>query len=257
MSLGPLVNRGIVITRPREHALSLAELIRSAGGNPVLFPTIEILPVENREAVSNLIAGLENFHLAIFVSPTAVLRGLELVNASRAWPGDLRVAAVGGGTARALEERGFAAVIAPTAQADSEALAALPELRDLRGRPVVIFRGQGGRESLRALLEARGARVAYAECYRRTRPAQDPGPLLALWQRGAIDAVSISSAEGLQNFLDILGPAGRAYLLATPVFVPHPQIARAAERLGVKRIVLTGHGDDQTVAEMAAFFARV
>jgi uroporphyrinogen-III synthase len=257
MTLGPLSGRGIVITRPRAHALPFAELIRSAGGDPVLFPTIEILPVENREALSNLVAGLDGFHLAIFVSPTAVMQGLELVNARRAWPGSLRVAAVGAGTAKALEGGGFGAVITPAVQADSEGLAALPELQDLRGRSVVIFRGKGGREWLRTVLEARGARVAYAECYRRARPAQDPGPLLALWQRGAIDAVSITSGEGLQNLFAMLGPAGKGYLLATPVFVPHPRIAQAAQELGVKRVIVTGRGDDRAVEEMAAFFARV
>jgi uroporphyrinogen-III synthase len=257
MKPGPLSGRGIVITRPREHALPLAELIRSVGGNPVLFPTIEILPLENREALSNLITRLDSYHLAIFVSPTAVGQGLGLVNATRIWPGNLRVAAVGAGTAKALAGCGFSTVIAPAVQADSEALAALPELQDLGGRSVVIFRGQGGREWLRTVLEARGARVEYAECYRRVRPTQDSGPLLALWRRGAIEAASIASTEGLQNFFDMLGTAGEAYLRATPVFVPHPRIAQAAEKLGVRRAIVTGHGDDRMVAEMAAFFARV
>lgn len=257
MNLGPLSGRGIVITRPRAHALTFAELIRSAGGDPVLFPTIEILPVEDREAVSNLVAGLDGFDLAIFVSPTAVMQGLELVNASRAWPGSLRVAAVGAGTAKALERGGFGTVIAPTVQADSEGLAAMPELQDLRGRSVVIFRGEGGRDWLRTVLEARGARVAYAECYRRARPSQDSGPLLALWHRGAIDAVSITSAEGLQNVFAMLGSAGKEHLLATPVFVPHPRIAQAAQKLGVARVIVTGRGDDRAVEEMSAFFARV
>ena len=141
MSAGPLSGRGIVVTRPREHALALAERIRSAGGDPILFPTIEILPPENAAAVSNLVARLDGFQLAIFVSPMAVMRGHAMVLASRNWPESLRVAAVGMGTARALEERGFHAVIAPSGEADSEALAALPELQDLYGRLVVIFRG--------------------------------------------------------------------------------------------------------------------
>jgi len=55
----------------------------------------------------------------------------------------------------------------------------------------------------------------------------------------------------------MLGPTGRGYLCATPVFVPHPRIAAAARELGVSQIVVTGRGDDQTVAEMSAFFARV
>jgi uroporphyrinogen-III synthase len=257
MSSGPLSGRGIVITRPREHAHALAECIRAAGGEPVLFPTIEILPSENPGAVADLIARLEAFQLAIFVSPTAAVRGCGMLGANRLWPGGLRVAAVGAGTAEALRERGLHAVIAPAGEADSEALAALPELQDVRGRSVVIFRGQGGREWLRATLEARGARVEYAECYRRARPDADASGLLARWQRGGIEAVSITSAEGLANFSGMLGPTGRGYLCATPVFVPHPRIAAAAEEFGVRRIIVTGRGDDRTVAEMAAFFARV
>ena len=257
MSAGPLSGRGIVITRPREHALALAERIRAAGGDPVLFPTLEILPPEDPAAAANLIARLGSFQLAIFVSPTAAMRGSAMVSASGGWPKGPRVAAVGAGTARALEEFGCRQVISPSGEADSEALAALPELQDLRGRSVVIFRGQGGREWLRGTLVARGARVEYAECYRRGRPDADAGGLLARWQRGGIEAVSITSAEGLENFIAMLGPTGRGYLRATPVFVPHPRIAAAARELGVSQIVVTGRGDDQTVAEMSAFFARV
>jgi uroporphyrinogen-III synthase len=255
MSSGPLSGRGVVITRPREHALALAALIQAAGGEPVLFPTIETVPTEHPEALARLLARLDTFDMAIFVSPTAVMHGLA--SAGRAWPEALSVAAVGAGTAKALERRGFASVIAPEEQADSEALAALPELLDLRGRSVVIFRGEGGREWLRAVLQARGGRVEYAECYRRVRPDQDTGPLLARWQRGGVEAVSITSAEGLSNFFSMLGPTGQGYLCATPVFVPHPRIGAAAEKLGVRRVVVTGRGDERAVAEMIAFFATV
>ena len=257
MSAEPLSGRGIVITRPRDHALALAERIRAAGGDPILFPTIEILPPENQDAVSRTIACLERFQLAIFVSPTAALWGDALVSASRAWPEGLRVAAVGAGTAKVLRERGFRDVISPEGEADSEALAALAELRELRGQPVVIFRGQDGREWLRRELEARGARVEYAECYRRARPKADARALLVRWQTGAVDAVSITSAEGLANLFAMLGPTGGRYLRATPVFVPHPRIELAARERDVREVIVTGRGDERTVAEMAAFFARV
>jgi uroporphyrinogen-III synthase len=257
MSAGSLSGRGIVITRPREHAPALAERIRAAGGEPILFPTIEILPPGNPEAAAAVIGRLEQFQLAIFVSPTAVLRGQAMVKASRAWPGSLRVAAVGAGTAKALAEEGFGGVISPPGEADSEALAALPELRDLRGRSVVIFRGQGGREWLGSELEKRGARLEYAECYRRARPDAPAGALLARWQAGGVEAVSITSSEGLANFFAMLGPTGGGYLRATPVFVPHPRIAVAARKLEIREVIVTGRGDDRTVAELAAFFARV
>jgi uroporphyrinogen-III synthase len=256
MIAGALSGRGIVITRPREHAVALAELIRAAGGDPVLFPTLEILPPDDAAAVAGVLARLSSFQLAVFVSPTAAARGCAMVRAS-AWPAGLRVAAVGAGTAKTLERLGCRDVISPPGEADSEALAALPELQDLHDCAVVIFRGQGGREWLRTKLEERGARVEYAECYRRARPAADAGGLLARWQRGGIEAVSITSIEGLENFIVMLGPTGKGYLCATPVFVPHPRIAAAARELGVRQVLVTGPGDDQTVAEMSSFFSRV
>jgi uroporphyrinogen-III synthase len=257
MSAGPLAGRGVVVTRPREHATALAERIRAAGGEPILFPTIEILPPENSGVVSNIIERLDTFRLAVFVSPIAARRGPAMVRTRRTWPASLLVAAVGMGTARALSEEGFRDVISPSTEADSESLAALPALGDLRGRSVVIFRGQGGREWLRGELEARGARVEYAECYRRARPHADAGVLLARWQTGAVEAVSITSAEGLRNFFDMLPPTGGRYLRATTAFVPHPRIELAARNSGISEIVVTGQGDDRIVAEMAAFFARV
>jgi uroporphyrinogen-III synthase len=257
MSAGPLAGRGIVVTRPLEHAPALAERIRGAGGEPLLFPTIEILPPESPDKVHEVIARLDDFHLAVFVSPTAVLRANAMVSARRSWPEALRVAAVGEGTAATLRECGFRDVISPREGADSEALAALAELQDLRGRSVALFRGEGGREWLRGELEKRGARVVYAECYRRSRPTADAGWLLARWQTGGVEAVSITSGEGLANFFAMLGPTGGGYLRATPVFVPHPRIELAARDLGIGQVVVTGRGDDRTVAEMAAFFARV
>jgi uroporphyrinogen-III synthase len=254
---GALSGRGILITRPREHAPALAERVRAAGGEPILFPTIEILPPENTDAVSGVISRLEEFQLAIFVSPTAAVRGHATVSATRAWPEHLRVAAVGAGTAKALADRGFRDVVSPAGEADSEALAALAELQELRGRSVLIFRGQGGRDWLRGELEARGARVEYAECYRRARPQADSRGLLARWQTGGIEAVSITSAEGLANLFAMLGPTGEEYLRATPVFVPHPRIELAARKRDVRDIIVTGRGDERTVAGMATFFARV
>ena len=257
MNAAPLAGRGIVITRPRENAPALAERIRDAGGEPLLFPTIEILPPERPDKVAQAIARLDEFHMAVFISPIAALRAHAMVRASRSWPDALRVAAVGEGTAQVLRECGFRNVISPREGADSESLAALDELRDVRGRAVVVFRGQGGREWLRGALEQRGARVEYAECYRRARPAADAGWLLARWQTGGVEAVSLTSSEGLANFVAMLGPTGAGYLRATPVFVPHPRIELAARDLGIRTVIVTGQGDDRSVAEMASFFARV
>ena len=103
---------------------------------------------------------LHEFDLAIFVSPTAVAKAMPQV---RAWPAALRVAAVGAGTRRALEKHGVANVIAPTAGADSEALLATRELRDVAGKRIAILRGDGGRALLGDTFVERGAKVEYVD----------------------------------------------------------------------------------------------
>ena len=145
MSPSALAGRRVVVTRPGGQAGHLAALIRAAGGEPVLFPALEILDAEDLQPVLALVDRLDAFDLAIFISANAVNKALDLVQVRRAWPAGLRVATVGRSSARALQRRGFAAVIAPGERFDSEALLDLPELKDVQGKRVVIFRGDGGR----------------------------------------------------------------------------------------------------------------
>lgn len=255
-SLG-LAGLSIVLTRPAGQAEHLAALVGAAGGTPVLFPALEILEATNLQPLNALIGRLDAFDLAIFISANAVNKGLALVQARRKWPPGLRVATVGRGSERALQRHGFDAVIVPAQGFDSEALLALPELHDVAGKRVVIFRGEGGRELLAETLAARGATVEYAECYRRGRPNADAAPLLELWLQHRLDAFTVSSAEALANLSALLGAAGAECLQTMPLFVPHERIADAARGLGFETVVLTGLGDEALVAGMAAYFARV
>ena len=254
---GILAGRAVLVTRPAGLGERLGALIRAAGGEAILLPTIEILPPDDPARLAGVVDRLGDFDIAIFISPTAVAKAQETVKGRHGWPARLMIAAVGGGTAQALRTLGFAGVVAPHGRGDSEALAALPELADLRGKRILIFRGQSGREALRETLEARGASVEYGECYRRAMARPDIAPLLQRWRHRGIDAVSITSAEGLENLMALLGSEGRALLLAAPVFVPHPRVGEAATRLGIARVVVTGASDEALVEALETFFAKV
>lgn len=254
-----LAGKRVLVTRPREQAGELAALIRQAGGEPVVFPAIEIRPPADAGKAGALFEQLEQFDLAIFVSRNAVARGLALARErrqGRPWPARVAVATVGAGSRRELERRGFARVIAPQGQADSEALLALPELRSLAGKAVLIVRGEGGREALGEALATRGARVEYAECYRRVRPEADPAAIAAMLERGEVHAVTASSAEGLANLHEFFDAAGRERLRSIVHVVPHPRVAEAAARLGVREAIAAGPGDAEALAALVAYFSR-
>ena len=251
----PLRRRGILVTRPEGTAAALCELIREAGGEAVRFPAIDILPAADQDAVRTLLspANLLRQHLVIFVSPTAVTMALALCQG--AWPDGVAVAAVGKGTARALHAGGVQPVLAPAEGADSEALAALPALQDLSGRSVLIVRGEGGREWLGETLRARGASIAYAECYRRAMPGADVAPVVARWKAGEIAAIAVTSREAVDNLLRLFAGIADA-VLATPVFAAHPRIAEHARQQGFRTVFSCEAGDKAMVREMAGFFSR-
>ena len=247
-----LQGRRILVTRPRGQAEGLAALVREAGGEALNIPAIEICPLEDTAPFFGLARRLASFDLAIFVSRNAVESALGLLaQGGVSWPAHTRAATVGQGSRSALEARGFTNVIAPPAQSDSEALLALPELALVRGRRIVIFRGDAGRQLLGEELRKRGAEVEYAACYRRVRPA--PDGLARAWSDG-VDAVTVSSGEGLANFLAMLGPGAAAKLGRLPVFVPHPRVAEDAKRLGIANAVLGGPGNAEMAAALVAYF---
>lgn len=248
----PLSGRTVLVTRPLRQAAALTQAIRSAGGTAYEFPVLDIEPVPADELGAPL-AQLAEADIVIFISPNAAELGMAAIRSRGRLPTTARVFAVGPGTARALQACDLTGIITPQGQ-DSEALLALPQLQDMAGRRVVIVRGVGGRTLLADTLRARGADVQFLECYRRSRPQADSLPLLAHWQAGGIDAVTVTSAEALHHLSTLLGETGRPLLAATPLFAPHEKIAEAARRFGIARVVATPGGDAGLVEGLINWF---
>lgn len=251
-----LAGRNIVVTRPAEQARVLAEMIAREGGSPVLFPVLEIHDIEDPKPLLEIAGRMAGFDLAIFISANAVSKALTVITAHHPWPSGLAVATMGKSSERELAGFGIVDVISPRGRFDSEALLAMPQMQDMAGKHVVVFRGDGGRELLGDTLAARGANVEYVECYRRGRPSLDAAPLLKLWARGELDAITATSSEGLRNLFAMVGSLGQTWLRKTPLFVPHARIAEEAGRLGLLRVVATSPGDDGLVAGLTGYFSK-
>lgn len=257
LSSNRLAGKSILITRPLHQAGGLATWVRELGGEPWLFPVLEISDSENKQPLLDLIARLDEFDLAVFVSPNAVEKVIPLVQVSHSWPRHVLVATVGKGSARVLERYGITNVILPEEGSDSEALLRMPQFQVMQGRHVVIFRGNDGRRLLGDTLRERGASVEYIECYRRHKPEADPLPLLKHWRDGGIQAVIISSSEGLDNLFDMIGETGQQLLKATPMFTAHERIERKARELGIRKIYRTLLGDEGTVQGLLEYFEKM
>ncbi len=253
MKDAPLAGLGILVTRPAHQSEHLAQLIRAAGGNPILFPALEIVDMPDVQPLNALIDRLDQFDLAIFISPNAVNKAMNLIRARRKLPASLQIAAIGKGSAKVLAQYGVKDVITPQQQFDSEALLALPQMQVFADKRVVIFRGDGGRELLGDVLSQRGAQIEYAECYRRQKPEVDNGKLLYLWARNELHAITVTSSEALHNLYDLVGKLGQQWLKKTPVFVPHERIYEAAREMGLQQVFVTEAGDEAMVVGLVAW----
>lgn len=249
-----LRGRRILVTRPADQAGELARMIAAHGGQAVLFPLLEIGATEDQSPLQQAIAALDDYALAIFISPNAVAYSLPAILAARRWPHALRAAAIGPSTARELAAQGIAEVLCPVDRFDSEALLELPAFAAsaVAGQRILILRGDGGRELLAQTLRERGARVDAVSCYRRSPPT-DGAPLVSLLRNRRIDALTISSSEGLRNLLALLDTDACADLRRLPLFVPHQRIAQVAAELGLQRIVRCAPADAGIIESLCAY----
>jgi uroporphyrinogen-III synthase len=250
-----LAGRTIVVTRPREQAARLLQDLRAAGCHAVDFPVIEIVPLEDIAPLAALAARLPEYDVAFFVSPNAVRHALDALP-RQTWPSQITIATVGPSSAQTLLHAGFDDVIVPTEHFDSEGVLALPAFAEhaIRGRRVLILRGDGGRELLADTLRARGATVDTVACYHRRRAHLDPAPLNALHAHGKLDAIVFTSSESVRYFAELLGDATRPILSATVLFAPHPRIGEALTVHGAQQVILTGPGDEGILTALYGHF---
>jgi len=249
---GPLGGAGIVVTRPVRQAAGLVRRLAALGAAPIVWPAIVILPPADAAALAHVQRDLATYDIAVFVSANAVEFG---VGDPARWPPALATFAPGPGTAEALAAVGVADVRVPVDSYDSEGLLALPALGDVAGRRVIVFRGDGGRELLGDTLRARGAHVDYVACYRRAAPASGAEGLLAALREGRVDAITLTSSEGLDNLLAALGADARARIADVPVFVPHARIAAHAQARGLRTVIHTPGSDAGLIAGLLEWFA--
>ena len=234
----------VLVTRPVKQAHSLCELIEQQHGRPIRFPTLEIAPAANAEQARAGLAIASQADMLIFVSANAVQYAFPLL--PDILPGDLVIAAIGRATARKLAEYGLDPGLLPRGGYDSEGLLAMDELQDMRGKQVIIVRGNGGRSKLKDELERRGARVEYAEVYQRLLPDRNPANLLRGWNR-LIDVVTATSNESLDNLFKMLGAEGQPKLVSTPLLVVSQRMARHAQALGCQQIYLADDASDKAI----------
>ena len=117
----------------------------------------------------------------------------------------------------------------------------------LAGKNIVIFRGDGGREHLANTLRDRSANVSYAEVYRREKPDVDINSLISCLKNNQVDAIIVTSNQGLQHLWEMAGSEGQSLLQNIQLVVISERNLKLAQQLGFKKmpVVSTNAGDNE------------
>ncbi|MDP8910657.1 MAG: uroporphyrinogen-III synthase [Actinomycetota bacterium] len=188
----------VIVTRPREQAPALVERLEKLGHDVVVCPLIEVVPLGD---------GPVDTSAYDWVVVTSANGASEL---ARRRAGTLqRVAAVGGGTAAALRERGITVDLVPAVSTQEGLLAEFP-----RPPGRVLFAGAEG--ARRLLVDALGA--DFVPLYR---------------------TVSVSPDDPPEGDLAIVASASTAHAFAAlgrplPVVSIGPQTTKAARAAGLE-----------------------
>ena len=240
----PLFGRSVVVTRARSHAGPLTGRLRALGAEVVESPAIAISNPDDdgvalRAAAARLVAG--EYAWAAFTSANGVDRTFAELPDARAF-GGVQVAAVGPGTARALQAHGIVADLVPTVAVGEHLVGAFPSGK---GR-VLLPQAAAARDVVARGLTEKGWTVDMVDAYRSV-PVVPDATLAA--RIATADAVTFTSSSTVDNLIDVVGVAG----LPGVVVSIGPITTRSLEARGLSSTVeASPHTLDGLVASVLA-----
>ena len=204
----PLLGKGVVVTRAREQASGLVNVLRGHGACVHEFPTIKVEHLNDYVDVETAILQLARYQWTIFTSVNGVKffwEQLRLVGLDSRIFGGMQIAAIGPATADALRERGIEPDFVPDKYVAEHVVSGLLE-RGIRGADVLIPRAKKAREVLPRELKDAGCNVTVLPVYE-TRLVQASGDeIVAALDNGDIHYVTFTSSSTVENFFELVDP---------------------------------------------------
>ena len=201
----PLFGRRIVVTRTREQASELSAALRDAGAEALEVPVIEVTdPLDGGAALRAATEDLAGYHWVAVTSPNGARRLLDAVRDigcdARSF-GATKVAAIGPGTAAALQVGGIRADLVPERFVAESLLEVLGDAYPGRAR-ILLVRAEVARDVLPDGLRARGWEVDVIDAYRTVAATISDAQHDRV--TGA-DLITFTSSSTVERFLDAFG----------------------------------------------------
>lgn len=203
----PLFGKRVVVTRAREQAGQLTEILRQQGAEVIEIPFIQVEPACDPQLVSEVFAGIAVYEWIIFTSSNGVQNFFDLFY--KAYEdirclGPMRIAAVGAATAREIKKHKLKVDLVPQ-QANAEALAGeLIKKESLDSVQILLVTGNRNRDTLVKRLESDPVRalVDRLPLYKTTQSDLSREPAAVRFRQMGADAVLFTSSSTVKSFVE-------------------------------------------------------
>ena len=203
----PLFGKRIVVTRAREQAVQLTQMLADQGAEVIELPFISIEQHFDGQRVSEVLAGIAVYEWIIFTSANGVKNFFDLFY--KAYDdirclGPMRIATVGSATAREIEKHKLKVDLVPK-QANADALAKeLIENEGVESVQLLIVTGNQNRDNLVARLESDEARaiVDTLPLYQTSKTDLNHEASAERFRKEGADAVLFTSSSTVKSFVE-------------------------------------------------------
>ena len=231
----PLKDLRILVTRPKAQAEALMEQLRQAQAEPILLPTIKIVPPPDSGPITAAIKNIKSYQWLILTSSNGVNCFFDYLKKKELGPTDLnhlKTICVGPKTALAAKERGFKGGLVAKEYA-AEGIIELFSSTDIKEQRILIPRALKARETLPDNLRKKGAAVDIVPVYETIFPPESTPKLENLLDCARIDIITITSASTATNLAKHCPPQYLDRLKAIPTACIGPISAKAATKAGL------------------------
>lgn len=222
----------VLVTRPRQRALELCELLAAAGAQVTCLPVLEFGPPGDIGPLTEAIRQLSRFAWVAFASPAGVEAVHHAVEEAGTLPvlAQRKIAAVGSKTAEAVEALGLRVRLVAKSSSGQGLAADLAEVLE-PGAEVFVPQAEEGRPELREALVQAGFRVTAVAAYRAVLPKVDDA-LLDELSAAPPHVVVFASPRSAKEFLNLRPGWAKAWLGAAKIVAIGSTTEAAIQELG-------------------------
>ena len=245
----PLFGQTVLVTRAREQASVLTELLEERGARCIEAPAIKMIDPESFAPLDDAIACLDRYDWIIFTSTNGVdsfFRRLHHAGRDSRALAQAKVAAIGAQTAGQLEKFGIRADIIPL-EFRAEGIVKALDGQIASGMKVLIPRAAVARDVLPVKLTELGATVTVAPAYRTVAGETDGKRIAGKLAMGEISLVTFTSSSTVTNLLELLGEGGAELICKAKVACIGPITAATCVEHGIRPDVIA---DEYTISGM-------